>query len=59
MRNLVSWVQTSDEPLCSYATGLLASAMEIQDIAATFKDNNAILVRTVLHVLQLAYIFLT
>jgi len=37
-------VERAPNPLQSYAAGLLASAMEIQDIAAAFKDSNAILV---------------
>jgi len=44
IRNLIDWVQTAPNPLQSYAAGLLASAMEIQDLAAIFKDSNATLV---------------
>jgi len=44
IRNLIDWAQMAPNPLQSYAAGLLASAMEIQDIAAVFKDSNATLV---------------
>lgn len=44
IRNLIDWAQTAPNPLQSYAAGLLASAMEIQDLAAVFKDSNATLV---------------
>jgi len=44
IRNLIDWVQIAPNPLQSYAAGLLASAMEIQDLAAVFKDSNATLV---------------
>jgi len=45
VRNLIDWAQSAQDPLQSYATGLLASAMEIQDLAGIFKDSNATLVR--------------
>ncbi|XP_046399943.1 DDB1- and CUL4-associated factor 1 [Ischnura elegans] len=41
---LFSWAEKSIEPLQSYATGLLASAMEVQDIAAKCREQNAKLV---------------
>jgi len=44
IHNLVDWAQTAANPLQSYAAGILASAMEIQDLAGIFKDSNAILV---------------
>ena len=44
MKKLVQWAQTASEPLKTYSVGLLAGAMEIQDIAANFKESNAILV---------------
>ena len=34
-----------DDPLRSYATGLLAGAMELQDVADKFKEANATMVR--------------
>jgi HIV-1 Vpr-binding protein len=34
---LFSWAEKSIQPLQSYATGLLAAAMEVQDIAANFR----------------------
>ncbi|XP_063231311.1 protein mahjong isoform X2 [Bacillus rossius redtenbacheri] len=39
-----SWAEKSVQPLQSYATGLLAAAMEVQDIAANFREQNAKLV---------------
>jgi len=48
IRNLIDWAQTASNPLQSYAAGLLASAMEIQDLAAVFKDSNATLVIVIL-----------
>ena len=44
MRRLTSWAESAPEPLRSYAVGLLASAMEVQDIATNFRENNAVLV---------------
>ena len=44
VRCLIKWVNSASDPLATYATGLLASAMEVQDIATNFKDNNAELV---------------
>ncbi|PSN42103.1 DDB1- and CUL4-associated factor 1 [Blattella germanica] len=41
---LFSWAEKSVQPLQSYATGLLAAAMEVQDIAANFREQNARLV---------------
>lgn len=37
---LFSWAEKSVEPLQSYATGLLAAAMEVQDIATGFREQN-------------------
>lgn len=37
IKRLFSWAQGTFEPLQSYATGLLASCMELTDIAANFK----------------------
>lgn len=56
VRNLIDWTQRDSEPLRSYSIGLLAAAMEIQDLAATFKDDNATLVPKMLkhlHVLKI------
>ncbi|RWS31137.1 protein VPRBP-like isoform X3 [Leptotrombidium deliense] len=41
---LFNWAETAKEPLMSYATGLLAAAMEVPEIAANFKDQNMRLV---------------
>ncbi|KAJ8302050.1 hypothetical protein KUTeg_021037 [Tegillarca granosa] len=41
VQRLFQWAESADEPLRSYATGLLAGAMELQDIATNFKDQNA------------------
>jgi len=58
IHNLVDWVQTAPNPLQSYAAGLLASAMEIQDLAAIFKDSNATLVIGLISLSSLSYAFL-
>lgn len=41
---LLEMVESSDEPRQSYAIGLLAAAMEIQDIALNYKEQNMRLV---------------
>ncbi|XP_046626908.1 protein mahjong isoform X1 [Neodiprion virginianus] len=40
IHRLFSWAEKSIEPLQSYATGLLAAAMEVQDIATGFREQN-------------------
>lgn len=44
MTRLFQWASTDEDPLCYYAVGLLALAMELQDVASNFKDENAVLV---------------
>ena len=44
VRCLIKWAKSDSEPLATYATGLLGSAMEVQDIASNFKENSAELV---------------
>ncbi|XP_054751172.2 DDB1- and CUL4-associated factor 1-like [Lytechinus pictus] len=44
----VEWATDAEEPLKSYATGLLAAAVEVQDIAGNLKDVNARLVPVML-----------
>lgn len=44
LNKFVEWSETSKEPLRSYATGLLAAAMEVQDIADTQREANVRLV---------------
>ncbi|XP_043216878.1 DDB1- and CUL4-associated factor 1-like isoform X3 [Amphibalanus amphitrite] len=44
IRRLFGWAESAQEPLRSYATGLLAAAMEVQDIAGNFRESNAHLV---------------
>ncbi|XP_042233181.1 DDB1- and CUL4-associated factor 1-like isoform X2 [Homarus americanus] len=41
---LFSWAEKGPEPLRTYATGLLAAAMDIPEIAASFRDYNTHLV---------------
>lgn len=41
IHRLFSWAEKSSEPLQSYSTGLLAAAMEVQDIATGFREQNA------------------
>ncbi|XP_063632309.1 protein mahjong [Cydia splendana] len=55
IHRLVGWATSSAEPLQCYATGLLAAAMEVQEIATNFRDINAMLVPLMLrrlHVLR-------
>ncbi|XP_011314239.1 protein mahjong isoform X1 [Fopius arisanus] len=40
IHRLFTWAEKSVEPLQSYATGLLAAAMEVQDIATGFREQN-------------------
>ncbi|PNF26674.1 DDB1- and CUL4-associated factor 1 [Cryptotermes secundus] len=49
---LFSWAEKSIQPLQSYATGLLAAAMEVQDIAANFREQNSHLVPLMLQELH-------
>ncbi|XP_026314359.1 protein mahjong isoform X2 [Hyposmocoma kahamanoa] len=44
IHRLVNWAMTAPEPLMCYATGLLAAAMEVQEIATNFRDLNSMLV---------------
>ncbi|XP_076233650.1 lisH and WD40 domain-containing protein mahjong [Calliopsis andreniformis] len=41
IHRLFSWAEKSIEPLQSYATGLVAAAMEVQEIATGFRELNA------------------
>ncbi|XP_058066009.1 protein mahjong [Anopheles bellator] len=40
IKRLYGWAKSSPEPLQSYATGLLGSAMEVQEIAVSFREQN-------------------
>ncbi|KAL4714823.1 hypothetical protein ACJJTC_002682 [Scirpophaga incertulas] len=44
IQRLFNWATSSPEPLQCYATGLLAAAMEVQEIATNFRESNAMLV---------------
>ncbi|XP_044248914.2 protein mahjong isoform X1 [Drosophila takahashii] len=44
INRIYTWAEDSIEPLQSYATGLLAEAMEVSDIAINFRDQNIRLV---------------
>lgn len=37
---LYNWAETADEPLSSYAVGLLGAAMDVQEIAVAFREHN-------------------
>uniref|UniRef100_A0A8C2TDB2 DDB1- and CUL4-associated factor 1 n=1 Tax=Coturnix japonica TaxID=93934 RepID=A0A8C2TDB2_COTJA len=41
VENLFKWAREADQPLRTYATGLLGGAMENQDIAANYRDENS------------------
>uniref|UniRef100_A0A1B0FDI7 Uncharacterized protein n=1 Tax=Glossina morsitans morsitans TaxID=37546 RepID=A0A1B0FDI7_GLOMM len=58
IHRIYNWAEDSIEPLQSYATGLLAAAMEVTDIAVTFRELNTRLVPKMikrLHMLQAVY----
>lgn len=40
INRLYDWAEKAEEPLRSYATGLLGAAMDIQDIAVAFREQN-------------------
>ena len=40
INRLYDWAEKSEEPLRSYATGLLGAAMDIQDIAIAYREQN-------------------
>lgn len=44
IQRLIKWTTNSIEPLQSYATGLLAAAMEIPEIASRYREQNGRLV---------------
>ncbi|KAJ7316707.1 hypothetical protein JRQ81_002869 [Phrynocephalus forsythii] len=52
VENLFKWAREADQPLRTYATGLLGGAMENQDIAANYRDENSQLVAFVLQRLR-------
>uniref|UniRef100_A0A8C2PAU1 DDB1- and CUL4-associated factor 1 n=1 Tax=Capra hircus TaxID=9925 RepID=A0A8C2PAU1_CAPHI len=41
VENLFKWAREADQPLRTYSTGLLGGAMENQDIAANYRDENS------------------
>lgn len=41
VHRFLSWAEKSCEPLQSYATGLLAATMNLQDLAVNFREQNA------------------
>ncbi|XP_037335404.2 DDB1- and CUL4-associated factor 1-like [Pungitius pungitius] len=49
VEQLFKWAQEAEQPLRIYATGLLAGAMENQDIAANYREENSVLVPLMLH----------
>ncbi|CAB3222495.1 unnamed protein product [Arctia plantaginis] len=53
IHRLVNWATNSTEPLQCYATGLLAAAMEVQEIATNFRELNAMLVPMMLRRLHI------
>lgn len=53
LSRLCKWAREASEPLRSYATGLLAFAMESQDIAAVFREENSTLVPCMLRRLHI------
>uniref|UniRef100_A0A3P8WZD7 DDB1- and CUL4-associated factor 1 n=1 Tax=Cynoglossus semilaevis TaxID=244447 RepID=A0A3P8WZD7_CYNSE len=47
VERLFKWAQEAEQPLRIYATGLLASAMENQDNAANYREENSVLLLAV------------
>uniref|UniRef100_A0A182R188 Uncharacterized protein n=1 Tax=Anopheles farauti TaxID=69004 RepID=A0A182R188_9DIPT len=59
IKRLYGWAESSPEPLQSYATGLLGAAMEVQEIAVNFREQNVRLLPIMLnrlHRLQHAHL---
>uniref|UniRef100_A0A8C5FBQ0 LisH domain-containing protein n=1 Tax=Gadus morhua TaxID=8049 RepID=A0A8C5FBQ0_GADMO len=52
VEKLFNWAQEAEQPLRIYATGLLAGAMENQDIAANYREENSVLVPLMLQRLR-------
>ncbi|XP_066554396.1 ddb1 and cul4 associated factor 1 isoform X2 [Amia ocellicauda] len=52
VEKLFKWAQEAEQPLRTYATGLLAGAMENQDIAANYREENSLLVPLMLQRLR-------
>ncbi|TTC88577.1 DDB1- and CUL4-associated factor 1 [Bagarius yarrelli] len=52
VERLFKWAREAEEPLRIYATGLLAGAMENQDIAANYREENSVLVPLMLQRLR-------
>lgn len=48
VERLFKWAREAEQPLRIYATGLLAGAMENQDIAANYREENSVLVSAVM-----------
>uniref|UniRef100_A0A672Z6K5 DDB1- and CUL4-associated factor 1 n=1 Tax=Sphaeramia orbicularis TaxID=375764 RepID=A0A672Z6K5_9TELE len=44
IEKLFGWAREAERPLCVYATGLLARAMSSQEVAASYREDNAQLV---------------
>lgn len=44
MERLYYWAEFAEEPLRSYATGLLSGAMELNDVAVKFREESLHLV---------------
>lgn len=53
VEKLFKWAQEAERPLCIYATGLLARAMENQEIATNYREDNSKLVSVHRHTLLL------
>uniref|UniRef100_A0A8C7IM14 DDB1- and CUL4-associated factor 1 n=1 Tax=Oncorhynchus kisutch TaxID=8019 RepID=A0A8C7IM14_ONCKI len=47
VERLFKWAQEAEQPLRVYATGLLAGAMENQDIAANYREENSVVLLAV------------
>lgn len=54
VERLFKWAREAEQPLRIYATGLLAGAMENQDIAANYREENSVLVSSGYLLFQMA-----
>lgn len=50
VERLCYWAEFADEPLQSYATGLLSGAMELNDVAVKFREESMHLVSSVFEI---------
>lgn len=57
INRLYHWVENAEEPLKSYATGLLGAAMDIQEIAIAYREQNVRLLPILLQRLKQTQVY--